>query len=89
VTTGQRLAFAGIVVLGAMSPGPDFAVVTRRAATGGLRAGTAAAAGVATGVLVWAAAVAAGLAAAMTALRLSACPAIIGVVRRAGRVARR
>jgi threonine/homoserine/homoserine lactone efflux protein len=64
----MNAAFAGIVLLGAMSPGPDFAVVTRRAALGGRRSGMAAAAGVATGIFVWAAAAAAGLAATMTAL---------------------
>jgi threonine/homoserine/homoserine lactone efflux protein len=32
MTAGQTLAFAGIIVLGAVSPGPGFAVVARRVA---------------------------------------------------------
>ncbi|MEG3632720.1 LysE family translocator [Micromonospora palythoicola] len=35
MTTGQLLTFSGVVVLGAMSPGPDFAVVVRRSALAG------------------------------------------------------
>jgi threonine/homoserine/homoserine lactone efflux protein len=46
VTAAQVLAFVGAVALGAMSPGPDFAVVLRRAAIGGRRQGMAAAVGV-------------------------------------------
>lgn len=79
MTAGQTLAFAGIIVLGAVSPGPDFAVVARRAAVSGRRAGMAAAAGVATGIFVWAVAAAAGVAAAMTAL-----PGILTAIRYAG-----
>jgi threonine/homoserine/homoserine lactone efflux protein len=79
MTIGQVLAFAGIIVLGAVSPGPDFAVVARRAAVSGRRAGMAAAAGVAAGVFVWAVAAAAGLTAAMTAL-----PALLTLIRYAG-----
>jgi threonine/homoserine/homoserine lactone efflux protein len=79
VTTGPLLAFAGIIVLGAMSPGPDFAVVVRCAALGGRRAGTAAAAGVASGIFVWAVVAAAGIAAMM-----SAVPAVLTIIRYAG-----
>ncbi len=31
MTLSHILAFAGVMVVGAMSPGPDFAVVVRRA----------------------------------------------------------
>lgn len=70
------LAFVGVVALGAMSPGPDFAVVLRRAATGGRRSGMAAAAGVAAGVFVWALAAAAGIAALLSVL-----PAVLTAIR--------
>ncbi|MFG2001204.1 LysE family translocator [Spirillospora sp. NPDC048911] len=66
-TTAQVIAFAGTMGLGAMSPGPDFAIVVRHAATGGRRGGTAAAAGIAAGVLVWVAAAALGVAALLAA----------------------
>ncbi|WP_067893724.1 LysE family translocator [Nocardia vaccinii] len=42
------------MLLGAMSPGPDFLIVTRNAMLSGRRAGMASAAGVALGVFVWA-----------------------------------
>jgi threonine/homoserine/homoserine lactone efflux protein len=48
-TAAQLMAFCGVVGLGAMSPGPDFAVVVRRAALRGRAEGMAAATGVATG----------------------------------------
>ncbi|GIE94803.1 hypothetical protein Ari01nite_22680 [Paractinoplanes rishiriensis] len=73
------LGLAGIVLLGALSPGPDFAVVVRRAAVSGRRAGMAAAAGVATGIFGWALAAAVGLVAAMTAV-----PGLLTVIRYAG-----
>ncbi|GII75149.1 lysine transporter LysE [Sphaerisporangium rufum] len=63
----QVLAFAGVVLLGAMSPGPDFAVVVRRSALSGRHRGMAAAVGVAAGVFVWAAAAATGVAALVAA----------------------
>lgn len=59
----QIAAFGGVVVLGAMSPGPDLAVVVRRAAVSGRRHGIATAAGVAAGVFVWLAVAATGVAA--------------------------
>lgn len=59
----QVAAFGGVVVLGAMSPGPDLAVVVRRAAVSGRRHGIAAAAGVAAGVFVWLAVATTGVAA--------------------------
>ncbi|MEO3868026.1 LysE family transporter [Nonomuraea sp. B12E4] len=49
----QIAAFGGVVMLGAMSPGPDFAVVVRRSAVSGRRHGMAAAAGISVGVFVW------------------------------------
>jgi threonine/homoserine/homoserine lactone efflux protein len=79
VTMAQVLTFVTVVALGAMSPGPDFAVVLRRAALGGRRPGMAAAAGVAAGVFGWALAAAGGIAAL-----LSVVPAILTVIRIAG-----
>jgi RhtB (resistance to homoserine/threonine) family protein len=65
--TGQLVAFAAATTLGAMSPGPDFAIVVRHAALGGRRAGTATALGIATGVAVWAVTAALGVAALLAA----------------------
>ncbi len=59
----QMAAFAGVMTLGAMSPGPDFAVVVRRSAVSGRAYGMAAAAGVSVGVFVWVLAAASGIAA--------------------------
>jgi RhtB (resistance to homoserine/threonine) family protein len=60
-------AFAGIVLLAAMSPGPDFVIVTRYAAVSGRRSGVAAALGIACGVFVWALVAAFGVAALLAA----------------------
>ncbi|MDQ7807058.1 LysE family translocator [Amycolatopsis sp. A133] len=60
-------SFLLVVVLGAMSPGPDFVVVTRSALSGGRRAGMAAGAGIALGVFAWVVAIALGVAAVLTA----------------------
>jgi threonine/homoserine/homoserine lactone efflux protein len=60
-------SFLLVVVLGAMSPGPDFVVVTRSALTGGRRAGMAAGTGIALGVFAWVVAIALGVAAVLTA----------------------
>ncbi|GHG46221.1 MULTISPECIES: LysE family translocator [Amycolatopsis] len=60
-------SFLLVVVLGAMSPGPDFVVVTRSALSGGRRAGIAAGAGIALGVFAWVVAIALGVAAVLTA----------------------
>ncbi|MFF0306781.1 LysE family translocator [Streptosporangium sp. NPDC004379] len=65
------LAFGGVVLLGAMSPGPDFAVVVRRSAVSGRHRGMAAALGIAAGVFVWAVAAAAGVAALVAASALA------------------
>jgi threonine/homoserine/homoserine lactone efflux protein len=63
----QFAGFTGVVLLGAMSPGPDFAVVVRRAAASGRRHGMATALGVAVGVLGWVVAAAGGIAALLAA----------------------
>lgn len=63
MTAVQVLTFGGVVALGAMSPGPDFAMVLRRAVLAGRAHGMATAAGVAAGVFAWAIAAATGIAA--------------------------
>jgi threonine/homoserine/homoserine lactone efflux protein len=57
------LTFAAVILLGAMSPGPDFVLVVRRAAVSGRWPGTLTALGVAAGVSFWAVAAATGVAA--------------------------
>jgi threonine/homoserine/homoserine lactone efflux protein len=80
MTTGAQLvAFCGVVSLGAMSPGPDFAVVVRRSALSGRAEGMAAATGVATGVFLWAVAAAAGVAALVATV-----PVLLTTIRYAG-----
>jgi threonine/homoserine/homoserine lactone efflux protein len=61
------LTLAGVLLLGAMSPGPDFVVVLRSAMTAGRKAGMACAAGIASGVLVWAAVTSFGIAGLLAA----------------------
>lgn len=61
------VAFGGVVMLGAMSPGPDFAVVVRRSAVSGRGPGMAAALGIAAGVFGWVVAAATGVAALLAA----------------------
>lgn len=78
-TAAQLMAFCGVVSLGAMSPGPDFAVVVRRAALSGRAGGMAAATGVATGVFLWAVAAAAGVAALVATV-----PVLLTAIRYAG-----
>ncbi|WP_199430749.1 LysE family translocator [Qaidamihabitans albus] len=63
----QLVPFGGVVLLGAMSPGPDFAVVLRHAATSGRRAGTATALGITAGILVWSVVAAFGVAGVLAA----------------------
>ena len=79
MTTAQVLAFAGVVVLGAMSPGPDFAVVVRHAIVSGRMRGMLAGAGVAAGVLLWALVAASGLAALIAFL-----PGVLTAIKLAG-----
>ncbi|GAA4066146.1 LysE family translocator [Nonomuraea soli] len=67
----QILAFAGVVMLGSMSPGPDFAVVVRRSVQSGRGHGMAAAAGIAVGVFFWVVAAATGIAALLAASALA------------------
>jgi threonine/homoserine/homoserine lactone efflux protein len=78
VDVSQLVAFAVVAILAVMTPGPDFAIVTRAALTGGRRAGVLATLGIGTGLLVHASAAAAGLsvviatsAAAFTVVKLA------------------
>ncbi|MEO3887692.1 LysE family translocator [Nonomuraea sp. B5E05] len=66
-SVAQLVAFGGVVMLGAMSPGPDFAVVVRRSAVSGRGHGMAAATGISVGVFVWVVAAATGVAALLAA----------------------
>lgn len=61
------LPFLGISVLLILIPGPDTAVVTKNALTGGTRGGVFAALGVSAGLAIWTLAAAAGLAALLQA----------------------
>jgi RhtB (resistance to homoserine/threonine) family protein len=63
----QLLTLAGVIVVAAMSPGPDSVVVLRNAAVSGRRAGMACGAGIAGGVLVWASVTALGVASLLAA----------------------
>jgi RhtB (resistance to homoserine/threonine) family protein len=65
------LAFAGIVLVAAMAPGPDFAIVVRQSVASGVRSGMAAAIGVGAGVFVWAVSAAIGVAALLAASALA------------------
>lgn len=56
------VTFAGVVLLASMAPGPDFMIITRNAARGGVRTGAASAVGIGLGAASWGAAVAVGLA---------------------------
>lgn len=67
LTWAHLLAFAGVVLLAAMTPGPDFVIVTRNSAAGGRRAGLGTALGIAVGVFGWAIAAALGIAALLAA----------------------
>ncbi|MCK2219142.1 LysE family translocator [Actinomadura sp. ATCC 31491] len=70
-TMTQIAAFGGVVLLGAMSPGPDFAVVVRRSAVSGRGYGMAAALGISVGVFAWVVAAATGVAALLAASALA------------------
>lgn len=60
--TGRLLAFAGFSLLLAITPGPDFALVTRNALAFGRRGALLTAAGLTAGVALWVIASAVGLA---------------------------
>jgi threonine/homoserine/homoserine lactone efflux protein len=67
VTVTQALALAGVILLAAMSPGPDFVIMLRSVLSGGRRAGMACAAGIASGVLAWAVVTSIGIAGLLAA----------------------
>ncbi|MFC9994285.1 LysE family translocator [Nocardia sp. NPDC127526] len=67
LSTAQILTLAGVIVLGSMTPGPDFLVVVRNSAVSGRRAGIATAAGIAAGVFVWSLVTAVGIAGLLAA----------------------
>ncbi len=60
------LAFAAVALLLVISPGPDFAVVTRMSAQHGWRAGVWTAAGIHTGLVLWGCATGLGIAAVVS-----------------------
>ncbi|MFJ1751924.1 LysE family translocator [Kitasatospora sp. NPDC088134] len=64
---GVMASYAGVALLGAMSPGPDFALVSRFAALRGRSAGLGAAVGVAAGMAVNTLAAVVGVGAALAA----------------------
>ncbi|MFJ3905023.1 LysE family translocator [Streptomyces sp. NPDC090025] len=63
----ELLAAAGVLALLTMVPGPDMAVVTRRAVAAGRSDGLRTVAGITTGLLVWGVLAVAGLAAVLAA----------------------
>ncbi|RDI68438.1 RhtB (resistance to homoserine/threonine) family protein [Nocardia pseudobrasiliensis] len=67
MSTTQTLGVAGVMLLGAMAPGPDFVIVTRHSLMSGRRAGMACGAGIALGVFVWAALTGVGVAGLLAA----------------------
>jgi threonine/homoserine/homoserine lactone efflux protein len=67
VVVTQFVALGGVVLLAAMSPGPDFAIVTRNAMVSGRRAGMACGVGIAVGVFTWAVVTALGIAGLLAA----------------------
>jgi RhtB (resistance to homoserine/threonine) family protein len=67
ITVATALSFLVVVLLGAMSPGPDFVVVTRNSLFGGRRAGVMCGLGIACGVFVWVVAIALGVAGLLAA----------------------
>ncbi|MEV6279392.1 LysE family translocator [Nocardia sp. NPDC051832] len=67
MSTAQMVALGGVTLVAAMSPGPDFVIVTRSAALSGRRAGMACAAGIAAGVFVWSVVSAVGVAGLLAA----------------------
>lgn len=67
MTATQALALAGVILVSAMAPGPDFLVVLRSVLSGGRRAGMACAVGIACGLLVWAGVTSVGIAGLLAA----------------------
>ncbi|MFB7716452.1 LysE family translocator [Nocardia sp. NPDC056100] len=67
MSTAEVLALAGVILLGSMSPGPDWMIVIRNAAVTGRRAGIACATGVAVGVFTWSIVTAVGIAGLLAA----------------------
>ncbi|GAA0448185.1 hypothetical protein GCM10010361_10130 [Streptomyces olivaceiscleroticus] len=65
----QLAAPLGVLGLLTVVPGPDLAIVTRRAVAAGPRDGLRTVGGIASGLLVWGALTVAGLAAALAACR--------------------
>jgi threonine/homoserine/homoserine lactone efflux protein len=63
----QALGLAGVILLGAIAPGPDFVIMLRNVVTGGRGAGMACAAGIASGVLAWAVVTSLGIAGLLAA----------------------
>ncbi|MFC4854770.1 LysE family translocator [Actinophytocola glycyrrhizae] len=63
----QALGLAGVILLAAISPGPDFVIMLRSVLSGGRRAGMACAAGIASGVLAWAVVTSVGIAGLLAA----------------------
>lgn len=61
------LTLAGVMLVGAMSPGPDFVLVVRNSLTAGKTTGVFCALGIGAGVLVWAVAAAVGVAGLLAA----------------------
>src|ERR1700735_2412964 len=74
-----ELSIAGVVLLGAVSPGPDFFVLTRRNAVSGRGAGLTCAAGMATGIFLWVIAVGDG-----DSALLAEAPAVFTIANAAG-----
>ena len=81
LSTAQLLAFIGIIALGTVSPGPDFAIVVRQSAVSGRLAGTATSLGIGAGIFFWMVATATGLAAVLAASAIA-----YGVVKVVGAV---
>ncbi|MFI6170552.1 LysE family translocator [Nocardia sp. NPDC051052] len=71
ISTAQTLALGGVILVAAMSPGPDFVIVTRSSALSGRRAGMACAAGIAGGVFLWSVVSALGVAGLLAASALA------------------
>ena len=67
MTLGQWLSLALVCLLGAMSPGPSLAIVTRHAVAGGTHAGVICAVSHGFGIFLWAALMMSGLGAMLLA----------------------